>query len=118
MSNWKAGDKALCISGSKPGAISPFIQPNGGMKVGTVYLVESTDILERPRAGAGEQGLLIAGFPLWSENRGRYEGRRCSRFRKIVPACDRNEREQTELHPHAGFWQGSINLIDFPFPPK
>jgi len=84
--NWRAGDKAVCVDDSPP--------ENGigkHLTRGTIYLVVSVV--------CDGTGLCLGGVPDlglgWWQHR----------FRKVVPACDRNEREQTELMPHAGFWE-------------
>jgi len=83
--NWKAGDKAVCVNDTA--------SMRGLGKIlskGTIYLVERPG----PNIGLHLCGVQDSGMG-WHRDR----------FRKIVPACDRNEREQTELMPHKGFWE-------------
>lgn len=92
--DWKPGDRALCVDDSpSPNLNDPrrdFSKPMDGIKRGTVYLVESAAIHQ------GRGGLHLSGI------RGAFctiiKARvpwRASRFRKIVPACDRAESAQT-----------------------
>lgn len=96
MSNWKAGDKAVCVSRFEilPDDVSE------GPKVGVTYLVSGVSM------GHGLLGLHIAGissgdnpFGWWAE-----------RFRKVIPACDRISQEQEGLIPHEGFFEGRPDL--------
>jgi len=93
--NWKAGEKALCV---KPflGIGKEYGEPMEGdnPKVGIVYLVTGYNQIN---------GLYLAG--LTASIKDPEVGFNEHKFRKIVPACDRNEREQTQLMPHEGFWQ-------------
>jgi len=73
MSNWKAGDRAMCVD-DRPSMVTRI----RWLKSGTIYLVERLD----------EDGdLLLCGDP----TRGyRFDdGWMESRFQKLIPACDR-----------------------------
>lgn len=107
--DWKAGDRALCVMDcDRPGTI---VGVGGLLERGTIYLVEAVDA--RPDVG-GAIGLHLAGVPSLA-----IPGYEClgpagwwhERFRKIVPACDHSEREQTELMPHHGFWDKPSRII-------
>jgi hypothetical protein len=90
MSNWKAGDKAICVDMRT--AFGPTEQPNGRPVEGTLYLVAG--ITSVPNGLNAKVGLRLHGLPQlydgieigWAE----------SRFRKIVPACDRVAMEQEQ----------------------
>jgi hypothetical protein len=95
--DWRAGDRALCVDDSPT-------ESNGRCLVlGAVYLVK--DVLFHGSCTDGI-GLYIAGIvsrvhPIY--------GVECplrhTRFRKLRPACNMSEREQTALVPHARFWR-------------
>lgn len=102
MSNWAAGNKALCVT--------PFLgrfaydgtpAPGPFPKVGTIYLVD--EVLP---CSDGKAGLRLAGIeyehPLSSH---------CSsRFRKLVPLSERNAQQEEGLLPHRGFWESRPDL--------
>ncbi len=89
--DWKAGDKALCVKPFKGiGHNSGLPMPGELPKVGTIYLV--VDVVQ---CSDGIPGLFLAyfdnaGYPCCS-----------SKFRKIVPACDRatNSASITKWEP-------------------
>ena len=81
MSNWKAGDKALCVDGSP----TEWDIVGGHVERGVIYLV----------LHVGPAGLAVSGCATHV-----YDGREGHwgfwRFRKIVPACDRVAMEQEQ----------------------
>jgi len=91
MSNWRAGDKAVCVDDSP--SINTGIRP---LKNGTTYLVERV-VCNTPPSGFA---LALAGIPHT------YVGWTHTRFRKVVTATERAAQEQEGLVPHEGFWQG------------
>lgn len=102
--NWKAGDRAFCVDDSRgklrSGATTPLSDyPQGPLKKGTIYLVEGVRVKD------GNTGLFLAGKNCLTFITREPKPFFAHRFRKVVPMCDRNEREQTELRPHEGFWQ-------------
>jgi len=97
-SNWKIGDKALCVDMKNPYLKNEF--PNGLPTEGVIYLISGFSPLG---------GLQIAGFPVIYPT-GDAGGFKNHRFRKVVPACDRNAKEETGLIPHEGFWQSREDL--------
>lgn len=102
--NWKAGDKALCVE--------PTIQLTGhdyrGLPiVGTIYLVER--VIPSWKEGILDGGVALVfcgGITAMHIKTGVEVGFRASRFRKIVPACDRATNQEEGLIPHEGFWEG------------
>jgi len=86
MSNWKAGDKALCVDASP----NPTSVEHDPISVGSIYLV--TDVHEF----LGFIGLSLAGLDPGYGLIGKRVGYKASRFRKIVPACDRVAIEQEQ----------------------
>ena len=105
--DWKAGDRALCVE-QFLGFSYPAMRPssnytNGLPVVGTIYLVDS--VYER----TGRVWLIISDKPAFNLL-GEKSGWWSQRFRKITPACDRSEREQTQLHPHPEFWRNRTDL--------
>lgn len=104
-SNWKAGDKALCViafngRAELDGEPYPEVPPG----LGVTYLVSEVGM------GDCGLGLHLAGVPdgggIWS----------AYKFRKIVPASERathtasinldEVRKDAGLMPHEGFWEG------------
>jgi len=83
--DWKAGDKALCVDGRSSAWEDIATRPTKG----TIYLVR--DVL------IGYSPDMVAGVCLRVGLIGEEVGGWCAtRFRKIVPACDRVEVEQEE----------------------
>lgn len=102
--NWKAGDKALCVEkflgvGMSSQRPDHNKSPNGLPVVGTIYLVVGTTHFT-------ELGLQLAGLPVFNAKTGRPSGWVAYKFRKIVPACDRATNQEEGLVPHEGFWEG------------
>lgn len=105
MSNWKAGDKALCVDDS-PGQATGRVGVRALTK-GTIYLV--THVFTSTTTG--NPLLNLAGIDQGVTPRQKKRiGFRASRFRKIVPACDRISQEQEGLIPHEGFFEGRPDL--------
>lgn len=88
MSDWKAGDKALCIE-SMPGIHRClYDNPNGLPQKGTIYLVVDINIDDN-----GNVGLLLAGHPVFTMD-GREVGYGHQAFRKVVPRSERKEERK------------------------
>lgn len=80
MSNWKAGDRGVCISHFEtlPNDVSEC------PKIGVTYLIHGVAM------GSDILGLQIAGLPTGDNPFGWW----AARFRKVVPACDSVENEE------------------------
>jgi len=96
MSNWKAGDRAVCVS---DGWDEPFIPNFPCPKKGVTYLVTATRYSDT----------LYLCFEQFRDEEGMH-GWNAVEFRKIVPACDRISQEQEGLIPHEGFFEGRPDL--------
>jgi|SRR6478736_6071648 len=95
--DWKAGDRALRIThvDLKQSEIDGWISPPVLPIKGTIYLVSyvTTDSF----MDGAHQGLHLVGIydQVWKET-GAPFGWNPTNFRKIVPACDREEIEQEQ----------------------
>jgi hypothetical protein len=80
--DWKAGDRALCVDDAERS--NPSIAIEGPPVVrGTIYLVRDV------RSSRHGVGLYLEGVFGGIHFSGREVAYRSDRFRKIVPACDR-----------------------------
>jgi len=92
MSNWRAGDKALCVAdfegrGKTTGRkILAHNAPDGLPVKGTIYLLEGT-------TPCG--GLMISGVRAWT-NSGNRAGWVAYKFRKVVSRGERMVHENVE----------------------
>jgi len=104
--NWKAGDKAIYVGGGRSEGGEDYLHC-AAPKKGTIYLVSAVRYpFNNGSVVCNWEGLIISGYPIVHKAIPSIDlGVPQDRFRRIVPLCDRNEREQTELRPHAGFWQ-------------
>lgn len=81
MSNWKAGDKAVCIDVS-PNEYYDVLPP---LTKETIYLVDRPDDQFCP----GELGLYLSGVQHHFDEVFGLVPFAAKRFRKLVPLCDR-----------------------------
>ncbi len=106
--DWKAGDKALRVEDVVTREPQKWHKPNGSLKKGVIYLVD--EVIAVPcNDGSTDICLVIAGFQnIWLPI-GIEHGWLASRFRKIVPACDR-AKQSDSLEIHQGFWDKRPDL--------
>lgn len=88
MSDWKAGDRAVCVEKFN-GRDMVSKRPLAGDYpiMGVIYLVTAT----RPGNITGIAGLFLAGMYAFNPRSGNECAYCARRFRKVVPACDRKE---------------------------
>lgn len=86
--DWKAGDKAVCVDDSPPrneGHPNAVPGSAGTLKRGTIYLVSDALLWND-----GALTLVIAGVPGTMDVSNGLRAPWCAtRFRKVVPQCDR-----------------------------
>jgi len=74
---------------------------------GRIYLVEAYQYVSFGDGPAPR--LFLVGISIEMKGVGMC-GYEPSRFRRIVPACDRNAQQKDELIPHEGFFEGRPDL--------
>lgn len=102
--NWKAGDKALCVDDRICPTWNPEVTIDFDLiQKGKIYLVDAFRDVEF--SDGRFPRLFIVGLSIKMVGVGEC-GFNPSRFRKIVPACDRATNQEEGLVPHEGFWEG------------